>query len=342
MEGIVPVNGGDALIYDESLTAPGGMDRIRSYMGVCPQFDVLWDELTGREHLEIYGQVKGLSAQQSRREARELLHSVKLEESASVTAGSYSGGMKRRLSVAIALLGNPKIVFLDEPTTGMDPINRRHVWDIIEAAKKGRAIILTTHSMEEADILGDRIAIMARGSIRCIGSSLRLKSKFGAGYCISVNISPMSASASSASLAKGCAARVKEFFMSNIGLEPSDETKAYVQFLVPKSKEGDLPGFLELLKESSQELGVTDLHVALTSLEEVFLSIARQAELEDNPDKVEHAELPDGSLLLVPLGVERVQHPATGVTYAVKWGQDESGNLQILHTQPLEAAATPA
>jgi ABC-type multidrug transport system ATPase subunit len=90
--------------------------------------------------------------------------------------------MKRRLSVAMALLGDPKIVYLDEPTTGMDPISRRYVWDIIEAAKKGRAIILTTHSMEEADILGDRVAIMARGNIRALGTSIRLKQRFGAGY----------------------------------------------------------------------------------------------------------------------------------------------------------------
>jgi len=336
LTGIIPASGGDALVYDESLTAPGGMDRIRSYMGVCPQFDVLWDELTGREHLEIYGQVKGLTAEQSRREAQELLHSVKLEDSASVTAGSYSGGMKRRLSVAIALLGNPKVVYLDEPTTGMDPINRRHVWDIIEAAKKGRAIILTTHSMEEADILGDRIAIMARGSLRCIGSSLRLKNKFGAGYCISVNVSPPKASASAVNLAAGRAAKVKDFFETNLGLEPSDETKAYVQFLVPKSKEKDLPDFLKLLKENSEELGVTDLHVALTSLEEVFLSIARQAEMESNSNKVDKVELKDGSFLSVPLGVEQIVDPATGIQYNVKWAQDESGNLQILYAHPSE------
>lgn len=107
---------------------------------------------------------------------------VNLTYASQQRAGSFSGGMKRRLSVAVALLGDPKLVFLDEPTTGMDPVSRRQVWDIIERAKQGRAIILTTHSMEEADILGDRIAIMARGNLRCLGTSLRLKQKFGAGY----------------------------------------------------------------------------------------------------------------------------------------------------------------
>lgn len=97
---------------------------------------------------------------------------------------SYSGGMRRRLSVAVALIGNPKLVILDEPTTGMDRITRRHVWDIIENTKKGRAIFLTTHTMEEADILSDRIGIMAKGRLRCIGTSIRLKSKFGTGFML--------------------------------------------------------------------------------------------------------------------------------------------------------------
>jgi len=338
LTGILPPDGGDALIYDESLTASGGMDRIRSFIGVCPQFDVLWGELTGQEHLEIYGQVKGLPPKQVKREARELLHNVKLLDSASIRAGSYSGGMKRRLSVAVALLGNPKVVYLDEPTTGMDPITRRHVWDIVEAAKKNRAIILTTHSMEEADILGDRIAIMARGSLRCIGSSLRLKNKFGAGYCISVNVLPSSNKSAASLHVASRAAKVKDFFKAKLGLEPSDETKAYVQFLIPKEKEDEMPGFLAELKDAGDELGVTDLHVALTSLEEVFLSIARQAEIENDGSGSRQVELDDGTLLQVPLGLTVCAHPTTGAEYTIKWGQDETGNLQVLYAQPTAAA----
>ena len=93
-----------------------------------------------------------------------------------------AGGMRRRLSMAIALIGNPKVVFLDEPTTGMDPVTRRSVWDMIEKSKKNRIMLLTTHSMEEADTLGDRICIMSKGKIQALGSSIRLKQKFGTGY----------------------------------------------------------------------------------------------------------------------------------------------------------------
>lgn len=143
-----------------------------------------------------------------------LLEDVKLSEASHMRSSSYSGGMKRRLSVAVALIGDPKLVILDEPvckrkfslygqptiyviclcillhnlqTSGMDPITRRHVWDIIGEAKKERAIVLTTHSMEEADILSDKIGIMAKGRLRCIGTSIRLKSKFGTGFIANVS-----------------------------------------------------------------------------------------------------------------------------------------------------------
>uniref|UniRef100_A0A061SDE8 Abc transporter a family member 2-like n=2 Tax=Tetraselmis sp. GSL018 TaxID=582737 RepID=A0A061SDE8_9CHLO len=331
LTGNIPPSGGDALIHGDSLTAPGGVDRIRGKIGVCPQFDVLWDRLTGREHLEIYGRVKGIDPAVLPRETRELLSSVKLLDAASIRTGSYSGGMKRRLSVAIALLGNPKVVYLDEPTTGMDPISRRHVWDIIEKAKSGRAIILTTHSMEEADILGDRIAIMARGNLRCIGSSLRLKSKFGTGYSISVSLQGTRDQPTGAD--ERFAARVKDFFKEGIGADVADETKAYIQFQIPKDKEGMLPGLLQQLKAEGPAMGVGDVQVALTSLEEVFLRIVREAELEDSTGS-RQVELADGLVVEVPIGAETVRHPASGEEYTVRWVQDEAGDLQVLDAQP--------
>jgi ABC-type multidrug transport system ATPase subunit len=135
--------------------------------------------------LELFAQLKGLDGDINA-EVDQRLKDVALTAAANAAAGSFSGGMKRRLSVAIALVGDPRIVFLDEPTTGMDPVSRREVWNLIERVKGQRVTLLTTHSMEEADILGDRIAIMKGGRLASIGTSLRLKNKYGTGYTINV------------------------------------------------------------------------------------------------------------------------------------------------------------
>merc|ERR1711998_320095 len=114
------------------------------------------------------------------------LKEVNLTGAANISSGAYSGGMKRRLSIACALVGNPKVLYLDEPTTGMDPVTRREVWDMIQKARVGRVILLTTHSMEEADVLGDRIAIMSHGRIQALGTGLQLKKRYGKGMVLTV------------------------------------------------------------------------------------------------------------------------------------------------------------
>lgn len=99
---------------------------------------------------------------------------------------TFSGGMKRRISLAISTIGSPNIIFMDEPTTGMDPKSRRDVWQTIRNIKKGKSIILTTHGMDEADALSDRIAVINEGQISCIGTSLFLKNTFGDGYRLTI------------------------------------------------------------------------------------------------------------------------------------------------------------
>lgn len=345
LTGVLPPSGGDALVYGESLSEPGGIDRVRPLMGVCPQFDVLWGELTGYEHLYLYGLIKGLPRREVEAQAFTLLDSVKLAGSAGVRTAAYSGGMRRRLSVAIALLGDPLVVYLDEPTTGMDPISRRHVWDIIEASKPGRAIVLTTHSMEEADILGDRIGIMARGTLRALGPSLRLKQRFGSGYQLSVSCAPVRAGAlPRAQLAERVAA-VSAFFKEHLGVVPADETLAYSLFLVPRAREPELPAFLRQLDASRGELGVTDVQIGLASLEEVFLSIARKAEVDAAAAEGRRAVeilLPDGHRLEVPLGAEFASCAESGVHYAIKWAQDAEGNLAVLRWTPIEDSLAEA
>ncbi|XP_050255430.1 ABC transporter A family member 2-like [Quercus robur] len=347
LTGITPVTGGDALIYGHSIRSSVGMSNIRRTIGVCPQFDILWDALSGQEHLHLFATIKGLPRASIKSIGEKSLAEVRLTEAAKMRAGSYSGGMKRRLSVAIALIGDPKLVILDEPTTGMDPITRRHVWDIIMDAKKGRAIVLTTHSMEEADILSDRIGIMAKGRLRCIGTSIRLKSKFGTGFIANVSFSGMNngQTPQNRSPPNGAAVSatpdhedVKQFFKDHLDVEPKEENKAFLTFVIPHDRESLLKKFFEELQDRQGEFGISDIQLGLTTLEEVFLNIAKQAELESAAaeGRMETLTLTSGASVQVPIGARFVGIPGTeseerprGIMVEVYWEQDDSGALCI-------------
>ena len=126
-----------------------------------------------------------------------MMTKVGLNPYANDFVSSLSGGLRRRLEVAIAFVSGSKTVILDEPTSGVDPYNRMKIWDIILELRVGRTILLTTHYLEEADVLSDRIAIIHQGKLQCCGSSLFLKNKFGMGYILTIDkklISPSSAS----------------------------------------------------------------------------------------------------------------------------------------------------
>ena len=151
-------------------------------MGVCPQHDVLFDLLTPEEHLDIFYDFKGGNPATKAEEIKSLIVDVGVAPDKKKQAGSLSGGNRRKLSVAIALCGASRLVMLDEPTAGMDLSARRGLWDMLKNYRNNRIIILTTHYMDEADVLGDRIGIMGKGKVLCLGSSLFLKNRYGAGY----------------------------------------------------------------------------------------------------------------------------------------------------------------
>ncbi|CAH2064996.1 unnamed protein product [Thlaspi arvense] len=344
LTGINPVTGGDALIYGNSIRSSVGMSNIRKMIGVCPQFDILWDALSGEEHLRLFANIKGLSPALINSMVEKSLAEVKLTEAGKIRAGSYSGGMKRRLSVAVSLIGDPKLVFLDEPTTGMDPITRRHVWDIIQETKKGRAIILTTHSMEEADILSDRIGIMAKGRLRCIGTSIRLKSRFGTGFIANISFVESNHQENNGNNHNGETGAadsrepVKRFFKDHLNVKPIEENKSFMTFVIPHDKENLLTNFFAELQDREPEFGISDIQLGLATLEEVFLNIARKAELESAAvdGTMVTLDLTSGSSVEIPVGARFVGIPGTetaenprGIMVEVYWQQDESGSLCI-------------
>lgn len=189
MTGLIKPSSGAA--YVEGLDIRTDMDKIYTSMGVCPQHDLLWETLTGREHLLFYGRLKNLKGAALTQAVEESLRSVNLFHGgvADKQAGKYSGGMKRRLSVAISLIGDPKVVYMDEPSTGLDPASRNNLWNVVKRAKRDRAIILTTHSMEEAEHLCDRLGIFVDGSLQCIGNPKELKARYGGSYVFTMTTS---------------------------------------------------------------------------------------------------------------------------------------------------------
>lgn len=156
-------------------------EKIRRVIGVALQETGIDPQLTGREILEIQGKLFGLKSGQARKKTDELLELVGLTEAANRKCGKYSGGMRRRLDLALTLVQQPKVLFLDEPTTGLDPYNRKLIWEEIRSLnkEKGTTIFLTTQYLEEADELADRISIINEGKIVASGTQENLKASIG-------------------------------------------------------------------------------------------------------------------------------------------------------------------
>jgi len=261
LSGLTRSSAGDALIFGYSVRTQ--MSQINKIMGVCPQHDILFEDLTAVEHIELYAGLKGVPKKDWAMLIEDRLKCVRLWQVRHARSNTYSGGMKRRLSLIISTIGDPKVIFLDEPTTGMDPVNRRHVWSFIEDFKDGRSIVLTTHSMEEADVLGDGIAIMAHGAVRAIGNSITLKAKYGAGYRINL----ITDNEKSEAIKTQVLNRVP-----NVVVE--DESAGALIFQFPNESKGSIPEFVEWL-EGEKESGVKAWGISQTTLEEVFLKIIR-------------------------------------------------------------------
>jgi ABC-2 type transport system ATP-binding protein len=155
--------------------------KVKELIGVCPQDATAYSFLTGRENVELFGNLEAMPKEKLKKNADELLEKMSLTEDADRRLGKYSGGMKRRINLIIALVHDPEIAFLDEPTVAMDPQSRHAVWDFIkELERKNKTIILTTHYMEEAQELCDRVGIIDHGKLIALGTPKQLMDKFQA------------------------------------------------------------------------------------------------------------------------------------------------------------------
>jgi len=159
-------------------------DRVRSSIMLTGQYAALDEVLTGRENLVLFGRLLGLRPKQAKERAAQLLAQFELTDAADRRVGQYSGGMRRRIDIACGLVRPPRVVFLDEPTTGLDPVSRQGVWSLVrELRQQGVTILLTTQYLEEADALSDNIIVVDKGTVIAEGTADQLKARSGASYC---------------------------------------------------------------------------------------------------------------------------------------------------------------
>lgn len=156
-------------------------EKVKELIGVCPQDTAVFPYLTGRENVELFGNLHAMNKEKLKKSTDGLLERMGLSEDAKRRVGKYSGGMRRRINLIMALVHDPEIAFLDEPTVGMDPQSRRAVWNFIKELKKqNKTVILTTHYMEEAEELCDRVGVIDHGKLIALGAPEQLKAKFKA------------------------------------------------------------------------------------------------------------------------------------------------------------------
>ena len=260
-------------------------NAIHKYVGICPQFDVIWEDLTVSDHLYFQARQRGIPTHLINAKVQLAAGCVGLDGDGFYTrAGQLSGGMRRRLSIAMSIVGDPPIIIMDEPTTGLDPDNRQQVWRIIQKLKgPSRLVLITTHSMEEAETLSTRIGIMARGVLRCLGSPQHLKNKFGRGFVLTVNTLALNSEEAMTDAQAKLASFVQNDLCGGhanaVALSAINRT---TKFLIPKAT-GDeeavnIGTIFQRLESMKLVLNIREWGLSMTSLEEIFVTIVSNAD----------------------------------------------------------------
>lgn len=276
--GLIPKTSGHVYVDNND-----NVQFYRSKIGYCPQHNISLPYLTCQEHLEFFGQLRGLSKFNAQIEAKNILTKVNLQSKSGEVAKRLSGGMLRKLCLANAIIGDTKLLILDEPSSGLDPESRRDIWNILLKLKKDHTILITSHFMEEADVLGDKIAIMETGELIAYGTSMFLKHYYGKGYTLKM--------LKSGEDNKFDRTSVHDTIKRHI---PSAEHKTSVEPLYcmtlpfkDKHKYGEMLRDLEINKAL---YGIESLSITNTTLEEVFLNSASCGKVEFTSDETDAAE----------------------------------------------------
>uniref|UniRef100_K7FJW7 Cholesterol transporter ABCA5 n=1 Tax=Pelodiscus sinensis TaxID=13735 RepID=K7FJW7_PELSI len=267
--GLCPPSDGFASVYGHRISEIDEMLDVRKMTGVCPQSDIHFDVLTVEENLSIFAQIKGISPNFVIHEVQKVMNDLDIQPIRDNQAKKLSGGQKRKLSIGIAVLGSPKVLLLDEPTAGMDPCSRHIVWNLLKNRKANRVTVFSTHFMDEADILADRKAVISQGMLKCVGSSLFLKTKWGIGYRLSMHIDGYCNIETTTALIRQ--------HIPDASLVQQNELQ--LVYTLPFKDMDKFPGLFSDL-DTHSHLGVITYGVSMTTLEDVFLKLEIEAEID--------------------------------------------------------------
>ncbi|XP_017068116.1 phospholipid-transporting ATPase ABCA3 isoform X2 [Drosophila eugracilis] len=268
--GLVPKDSGKIMVCSERDVA-----SYRHLIGFCPQHSVFMSYMTCHQHLEFFSQLRGARRSDARDWADEKLKKLGLRDKRDEFGKNLSGGMKRRLSLGIAIAGNTKIVILDEPSSGLDINSRRELWDILLNLRKEKAILVTTHYMEEAEVLGDTICILANGKLQSIGSPMELKRKSGIGYRLKLEVDDFTYHEH----------EIMEIIHDYVPTaRVLNVVKPTVYICLPYAYKKSFSEMLNKLEKRSNQLGINTISMTDTSLEDVFLQCAGEQDQVDTPD----------------------------------------------------------
>uniref|UniRef100_A0A6V7M8L4 ABC transporter domain-containing protein n=1 Tax=Bracon brevicornis TaxID=1563983 RepID=A0A6V7M8L4_9HYME len=262
ISGLTSLSGGVVFIDGEDIKKEP--DAIKNNIGLCPQENMVFPDLTVYQHLQFFGTLKAKNTTKKELDdkIKILLSKVNLSDKRNTIPKELSGGQKRRLCLAMAIIGDANVLILDEPTSGMDPESKREVWEIILKMRGEKTIIISTHDMEEADILGDRIAIMQTGRLKCYGTSMFLKKLHGEGQVeVTLSTEPWCDTSN---------------VIRELGIPGELLNRDEGKMVLAVPLEPTLPGALDKLDNMKEELGISGMSVSMITLEQIFLRVTKE------------------------------------------------------------------
>ncbi|XP_077019795.1 ATP-binding cassette sub-family A member 6 isoform X2 [Tamandua tetradactyla] len=267
---------GSVTIYNRNLSEMQDLEEIRKITGVCPQFNVQFDILTVKENLRLFAKIRGIHPEEVEKEVERILLELDMQNIQDNLAENLSEGQKRMLTFGIAVLGAPQVLLLDEPTAGLDPFSRHRVWNFLKEHKANCVTLFSTKLVDEADILADRKVIMSDGRMKCAGSSLFLKRKWGLGYHLSLCINEL------------CdPEKITSFINHHVPdatLKTKNEEK--LVYTLPLERTNKFPDlFSDLDKYFNQSVMTYD--ISMSTLSEVFMKLEGKSTIEQDYEQAE-------------------------------------------------------